>query len=318
MDFLLKDLISISYNNGIKTERESFRFEEEANSIVKLLVTLDQRVKISVSVSQESDFITDPIRMRTILRNLISNSFKYYNPDALEPFVDLSIRANASHCAILLKDNGIGIHPQFKNKVYNMFFRATERSEGSGLGLYIVKSMVEKLKGRISFESTLGQGTTFLVTIPNEARPPLQQRFNNYFMLTPQQIKLVESSWDYILLNSNEAGNIFYKKLFSIAPELRQLFKGDINSQSQKLVSLITFAVHKLNSFNDIVSDVRALGVRHKGYNVKPAHFEVVGEALLWTLNKSLGNKWNEETEQAWAATYNTLSKIMIEAAQQD
>src|SRR5262249_10156008 len=110
----------------------------------------------------------------------------------------------------------------------------------------------------------------------------------------------------------------FYKKLFSLAPELRQLFKGDIHSQSQKLVSLITFAVHKLNSFSDIVSDVRALGMRHKGYKVKPEHFAVVGEALLWTLNKGLGDKWNQETEQAWAATYDTLSKIMIEATQQE
>jgi nitric oxide dioxygenase len=200
-----------------------------------------------------------------------------------------------------------------------MFFRATERSEGSGLGLYIVKSMVEKLKGRISFESTHGRGTTFLVTIPNEAQSSLKHEgFTNYFMLTPEQIKLVENSWDYILLNSNEAGTIFYKKLFSMAPELRQLFKGDINSQSQKLVSLITFAVHKLNSFNDIVSDVRTLGMRHKGYKVKPEHYSVVNEALLWTLSKGLGDRWNDETKQAWAATYQALSKIMIEASQHE
>lgn len=317
LDFLLKDLISVSYNNGIKVENSDFQFNEEIQAILPLFKNLDQSFKVSVNVSQEGSFITDPIRMRTILRNLLSNSFKYYSPDVAEPFIELSIRAGASHCAILLKDNGIGIHPEFKTKVCDMFFRATERSEGSGLGLYVVKSMVEKLNGNISLESTLNVGTTFLITIPNQIQHSTpRDGFNNYFMMTSEQIKLVENSWDYILLNSKEAGTIFYKKLFSLAPELRQLFKGDIHSQSQKLVSLITFAVHKLNSFNDIVSDVSALGARHKGYRVKPEHFPIVGEALLWTLSQGLGSQWNEETEKAWAAVFNTLAKTMIEAGQ--
>ncbi len=318
LDFLLKDLISVSYNNGISVESEPFYFEDEVHSILKLFKNLDQSFKVTVNISQETDFVTDPVRMRTILRNLLSNSFNYYSPDVAEPSIDLNIRSGSSHCAILLKDNGIGIHPEFKSKVCDMFFRATERSEGSGLGLYIVKSMVEKLSGKISFESTLNVGTTFLITIPNQTRQISFKKdgFNNYFMLTSHQIKLVESSWDYILINSKEAGTIFYEKLFSIAPELRELFKGDINSQSQKLISLITFAVHKLNNFNEIVSDVIALGIRHKGYKVKPEHFPIVGEALLWTLGKGLGDRWNEETKLAWATTYNTLAKTMIEAIQ--
>src|SRR5260221_3646283 len=150
LDFLLKDLISVSYNNGINIESESFHFEEEVQSILKLFRNLDQSFKVTVNISQETNFVTDPVRMRTILRTLLSNSFNYYSPDAAEQSIDLNIRAGLSHCAILLKDNGIGIHPEFKSKVCDMFFRATERSEGSGLGLYVVKSMVEKLNGKIS------------------------------------------------------------------------------------------------------------------------------------------------------------------------
>ncbi|HTH58073.1 MAG TPA: ATP-binding protein [Cyclobacteriaceae bacterium] len=319
LDSLLKDLISISYNNGENTERSFFRFEEEVNSILKLLSTPDQRIKISMSVLQDIDFATDPVRMRTILRNLLSNSLKYYNQEVADPFVDLSIRVTSSHCVILLKDNGIGIHPQFRHKVYNMFFRATERSEGSGLGLYIVKSMVEKLRGRISLESTLGQGTTFLVTIPNNIPPSLTKKGpNGFFSLTQQQIRLVENSWDYILLNANDAGITFYKRLFSIAPELRPLLKDDFDSQAQNFISLITFAVHKMNSFHDIISDVQALVVGHKSDSLKPEHFAALSDALLWAISKGMGDQWNEEIKQAWSVACQTFSNIMIDAVPQD
>ncbi|GHN02421.1 hemoglobin [Cytophagales bacterium WSM2-2] len=132
--------------------------------------------------------------------------------------------------------------------------------------------------------------------------------------MTPKQIELIEDSWDFILMNTDEAGIIFYKRLFELNPALRPLFKEDIKSQAQKLVSLITFAVHKLNNFNEIVSDVKALGLRHKGYKVKPEYYITVAEALLWTLESGLGNEWNEEVKEAWIKLYETLSKIMLEA----
>ncbi len=169
MDGLLKDLISISYNSGKEKEYEVFHFEDEVNKIVRLLKNPDHTLNVTVDVDQPMTFRTDPVRIRTILRNLISNAFKYRNPAATPSFINIHIRVDSSHAAIQIKDNGIGIAPEFKAKVYEMFFRATEKSSGSGLGLYIVKSMVEKLKGKISFESTLGVGTTFLLTIPNQA-----------------------------------------------------------------------------------------------------------------------------------------------------
>ena len=135
--------------------------------------------------------------------------------------------------------------------------------------------------------------------------------------MTPKQIELVETSWDFVLMNTAEAGVIFYNKLFELDPSLRSLFKDDIKSQSQKLISLITFAVHKLNSIDEIISDVKALGVRHRGYKVKPEYYSTVAEALLWTLGKGLGDKWNEELKEAWVTLYILLSKTMIEAAEE-
>lgn len=134
-------------------------------------------------------------------------------------------------------------------------------------------------------------------------------------MLTTKQIKLVEDSWDFVILNSEQAGVIFYDRLFAIAPELRSYFKEDIKSQSRKLIALISFAVHKLNTLDEIIADVKALGVRHNMYKVKNEDYATVGQALLWTLEKALGNRWNTETKEAWIQVYTILSDVMIGAA---
>ena len=136
--------------------------------------------------------------------------------------------------------------------------------------------------------------------------------------MTARQIEIIENSWDFILLNPEEASEIFYARLFFLEPSLRQLFKEDINSQAKNLISLITFVVHKLNDLDEIMSDVRDLGLRHKNYNVKPEYFATVGSSLLWTLENKLGNLWDEEAKQAWLTMYSTLSKTMIEAMQEN
>jgi hemoglobin-like flavoprotein len=135
--------------------------------------------------------------------------------------------------------------------------------------------------------------------------------------MTPKQIELVENSWDLVLLKAKDAGMIFYSRLFAVAPELRPLFKESPEVQAQKLVSLITFAVHKLNTISEIENDVKSLGKRHKNYNVRPEHYAVVAEALLWTLEKTLKERWNEEMKEAWVTVYTLLSSTMIQAAQE-
>jgi PAS domain S-box-containing protein len=166
MDLLLKDLISISYNNKVEGTSEFFDFDTEVKTIIEEYSLQDNPCRWIVDVRQQHVFCTDGRRMRTILRNLISNAFKYYNPKLKSPTIRLKIRTTGSHVAIHLHDNGIGIEFEYKSRIFDMFFRATTRSSGTGLGLYIVRSMVEKLKGKITFETTLDHGTTFLLTIP--------------------------------------------------------------------------------------------------------------------------------------------------------
>jgi signal transduction histidine kinase len=146
LDTLLKDLIYVSYNKGASVANDFFYFEEEARAIISQLESPNEVLKIILEVNQRTEFKTDPIRMRKILRNLLSNAFKYSSPVEPTPFVNLNIHVFTTHCKIYVKDNGIGIHPDFKDRVYDMFFRATEQSRGSGLGLYIVKTMVDKIE----------------------------------------------------------------------------------------------------------------------------------------------------------------------------
>jgi hemoglobin-like flavoprotein len=132
--------------------------------------------------------------------------------------------------------------------------------------------------------------------------------------MTPRQIKLVEESWDYIITNTEEAGNLFYTRLFEQSPNLRHLFKENMREQERKLIALITFAVSKVNNLEEIAKDVIALGTRHKGYGVKDEYYNDVATALLWTLEQGLGKQWNDEVKGAWTTLYVTLAGIMTKA----
>ncbi|GHN02189.1 hypothetical protein WSM22_36780 [Cytophagales bacterium WSM2-2] len=167
MDTLLKDLVSISYNSKVEIKPESFNFKNEISALIEALQGPYPQVKVELSTIQPQDFLTDITRMRMILRNLFSNSLKYYNRENDSPYLVIKVKAGLTHAAIKIQDNGIGIERSYKDKIFDMFFRATTESTGSGLGLYIAKSMLEKLSGKIAVESTVKNGTTFLITVPN-------------------------------------------------------------------------------------------------------------------------------------------------------
>lgn len=167
MDRLLKDLISISYNNKMETVSEEFSFTQEVATLIDALKDPEVGFDIRLDIQEFLPFVSDPVRVRTILFNLLSNSFKYFNPEVLKPFICLEIIVDSRQVSIALKDNGIGIDSAHQEKVFNMFFRATTRSTGTGLGLFIVKSMIDRLNGKITIESVPNKGTNFFLTIPN-------------------------------------------------------------------------------------------------------------------------------------------------------
>ncbi len=171
MDSLLKDLISISYNNKAETTFEEFDFDDEVQRLLKSLECPGQNFDVYLNIEQEAQFLSDTVRVRTILSNLLSNAFKYFNPEVEKHCIEIQIKVSGAEAAIKIKDNGIGIDEAYQEKIYEMFFRATTRSTGTGLGLYIVKSMVDRLRGKIELQSRQLNGTTFMITIPNRLYP---------------------------------------------------------------------------------------------------------------------------------------------------
>lgn len=133
--------------------------------------------------------------------------------------------------------------------------------------------------------------------------------------MTPEQIELVKSSWEQVKPISEQAAELFYGRLFDLDENLEPLFKGDMKEQGRKLMTMITMAVNGLTSLETIVPAVQELGRRHVDYGVKGEDYDVVGEALLWTLGQGLGDAFTDETKAAWTETYGLLAATMKEAA---
>jgi PAS domain S-box-containing protein len=113
------------------------------------------------------DFYSDHWRISEIFRNLISNAIKYRQLYNKNPEVTIKVHVDHLRADISFADNGIGIEERNLAKIFEMFYRATEQSDGSGIGLYIVKNAVEKLGGQISVASKPEQGTRFNILLPN-------------------------------------------------------------------------------------------------------------------------------------------------------
>ncbi|MDB5826738.1 MAG: hemoglobin-like flavoprotein [Variovorax sp.] len=133
--------------------------------------------------------------------------------------------------------------------------------------------------------------------------------------MTPRQIELVQTSFAKVLPISEQAAEIFYARLFELAPGVRALFKGDMVEQGRKLMSMLRSVVGTLNKLDVLVPVAERLAERHVGYGAQPAHYAVVGQALIDTLDKGLGADFTPETRAAWETAYGTLSAVMIAAA---
>ena len=133
--------------------------------------------------------------------------------------------------------------------------------------------------------------------------------------MTPDQIKLVQQSFAKVAPISETAAVLFYDRLFEIAPSVRALFPDDLAEQRKKLMATLAVVVNGLSNLPSVLPAASALAKRHVGYGAKPEHYPVVGSALLWTLEKGLGDAWTPELAAAWTATYGTLSGYMIAEA---
>jgi hemoglobin-like flavoprotein len=133
--------------------------------------------------------------------------------------------------------------------------------------------------------------------------------------MTREQVTLVQQTFAEVAPVADKAAEIFYGRLFDVAPAVKPLFRGDMTEQRRKLMASLAVVVGGLSDLPSIVPAASALAKRHVKYGAKPEHYPVVGEALLWTLARALGPQWTPEVAAAWTAVYTTLSDFMIAEA---
>jgi hemoglobin-like flavoprotein len=133
--------------------------------------------------------------------------------------------------------------------------------------------------------------------------------------MNPRQKELVQSSFAKVAPIAAQAADLFYNRLFEIDASLRPMFPEDMKEQKIKLMQMLTAAVKGLDNLETLVPVVRQLGARHIGYGVKTEHYATVASALLWTLERGLGEAFTPETKEAWVVVYGILAATMQEGA---
>lgn len=169
LDHFIEDIVDYSRNARQEIEQQEINLKLEIEDVIAQLhfmVNAD-RITTSIDIKNDSQCISDIKRLRVILNNLLSNAIKYADLTKNNPFINVRAKVTKEKISIKLQDNGIGIPADQLNKIFEMFYRATERGAGSGLGLYIVKEAVAKLNGTLEVKSVLYEGTTFTISIPN-------------------------------------------------------------------------------------------------------------------------------------------------------
>ena len=133
--------------------------------------------------------------------------------------------------------------------------------------------------------------------------------------MTPEQKTLVCDSFAQLVPTADAAAVLFYDRLFELDPDLRLMFKGSMAEQRRKLMTMIAAAVKGLDHLDELVPALEDLGRRHAGYGVRDEHYGTVAAALLWTLERGLGEDFTPPVRQAWTDCYGLLAGVMQRAA---
>jgi len=136
-------------------------------------------------------------------------------------------------------------------------------------------------------------------------------------MITTAQVALVQSSFAQVLPIADAAGMMFYERIFTLAPEARALFGDDIALQASRTMGAVKTAVDGLDDIDQVAPFLIRLGARHVRYGVQPEHFDLVGGALLWTLEQGLGELFTDDVREAWTAAYGVIAGAMLTGMEQ-
>lgn len=168
MDDTIKEILEYSRNARLEIKKEPIFFRAiimEAFDDVKHFYP--EKVELMYEADETTPFYSDSYRINTLVKNMIGNAVKYKKHDDTASYLKIRFKVNKEVATIEFEDNGEGISPEHIDKIFNMFYRASNSTVGTGLGLYICKEIVDNLGGCISVKSTKGVGTTFTVTLKN-------------------------------------------------------------------------------------------------------------------------------------------------------
>lgn len=168
LDKFIKDITDYSRNNRQHIGKENIKLASLINEVWETLqYTPDaHHIHFQMEVPEDLEVLSDRSRLTVILSNLISNAIRYHDAGKQERFIRLRVLVNGYGFYINVEDNGQGISPEYHQRIFDMFYRANEQSQGSGLGLYIVRETLDKLSGSIHLESAPGVGSTFTIRLP--------------------------------------------------------------------------------------------------------------------------------------------------------
>jgi len=168
LEAVIKSMVDYARNSHVQVKTEKFNLRELVDEVYTELAYLPEAIKLTFDnlIPEELQVQSDRTRVKVIFNNLITNGIKYADKNKTVGFIKIESHRKGSNTFVKVSDNGIGVRAEYLDKIFNMYFRATEISKGSGLGLFIVKETINKIGGKVSVESTIGLGSTFEITIP--------------------------------------------------------------------------------------------------------------------------------------------------------
>lgn len=169
LDKFIRDISDYSRNARLVVVPEELNVKKTVREVLETLRFYpgSDKIEVEIAIDEALTIKSDPTRLKMILSNLVSNSFKYSDPGKEKPMVKIHSSAIREATVLEVEDNGLGIDPESLPRIFDMFYQAHDKTNGSGLGLYIVKETVEKLGGQIRAESVAGSGSRFQVKLPN-------------------------------------------------------------------------------------------------------------------------------------------------------
>lgn len=168
LDEFILEIINYSRNSRLEIHKEPVDLLALTKEVVDNLKYAEgfEQIYFKYNFPPDLKIKTDRGRLRVVLNNLISNSLKYHDSTKDNQVVEVNAYQESNYLKMMVKDNGIGIAAEHQTKIFEMFYRASEKSKGSGLGLYIVQETIQKMNGKIKVASDVGVGTSFEIEVP--------------------------------------------------------------------------------------------------------------------------------------------------------